>query len=180
MPHYPRGIVNFDSKRVGALALVLGTLGVLLSTNVGCSASGNRFPRDAELLRTFSDHRQAFDRLRQMVAEDAKRQGPIFTEKSLRDDLPSSRRQEYRTHLASIHPGLVVTFDYDAIVRFIFAATGTSAIGSGSLKGIEFVPSGARSGATIAKSLDDVEKLDEGIYLRPIEAGWYLLFQKTL
>ena len=138
------------------------------------------FPKDEQLLKAFSTHRQAFDRLRQMVAEDAKQQGPIFSEDSLRDDLPASRRQEYRTLLESIQPGLVVTFDYDGIVRFIFAATGTSAIGAGSLKGIEFVPAGAQPGAIMLKSLDDVEKLGEGVYLRPIEQGWYLLFQETL
>jgi hypothetical protein len=137
------------------------------------------FPTDAQLLKIFSDHRGVFNRLRHMVAEDAKQQGPIFSEESLSKDLPYPRRQEYRTLLASIQPELVVTFDYDGIVRFIFAATGTSAVGSGSLKGIEFVPSGARSGAIIMKSLDDEERLGADVYLRPIEQGWYLLFQRT-
>jgi hypothetical protein len=137
-------------------------------------------PADAELLRSFSTHRQAFDRLRQMVAEDVNRQGPIFSEDSLSDSLPPPRSREYRSLLASIHRGLIVTFDYGGIIRFIFISDSASAVGPGSLKGIEFVPSGARSGGTVVKSLDDVRPLGEGIYLRRMEGSWYLLYQKTL
>jgi methylthioribose-1-phosphate isomerase len=73
-------------------------------SNVQAQQQGtsNAYPTDAQLLKTFADHRQAFDRLRQMVVEDARQQGPIFSLESLRNDLPSYRKQEYRTLIASI------------------------------------------------------------------------------
>ena len=139
----------------------------------------SKFPTDAELLESFAKHRGDFDRLRSMVNED-KAHGAIFSDDSLPESLASERKQQYHLLFAAIRPGLTVTADHDGIVRFIFAIRGTSAIGPSSLKGIEFVPSAARSGGTVVQNLDDADQLAEGIYLRSIEPAWYLFYQRTL
>jgi hypothetical protein len=185
----PRHDTDFRVTQ-NSLIPVLAAVSLLLTAAVGCSrgcaenaqdASGKftELPTDAELLGIFYKHRDEFIRLRQMASEDAVQQGYYFTTASLRAGLPASRRREYQGLFSRIDPRLVVRVDYDGIVRFIVGATGSSAIGPGKLKGIEFVPDGARSGANEQDSLDDATKLGEGVYQRGIERNWYLLFQRV-
>lgn len=181
------------SKRIFRV-LVLGTFCFFLAKELSLAGQGNNmsslrissqseestggFPTDAELLKSFAKHRGDFDRLQRMVNED-KTHGAIFSDDSLPESLSSERKKQYHSLFTAIRPGLTVTSDYDGIVRFIFAIHGSAALGPTSLKGIEFVPTGARFGGTVVQNLDDADHLAEGIYLRSIEPGWYLLYQAT-
>jgi hypothetical protein len=136
------------------------------------------FPSDEILLNSFRTHTVAYERLREMVTEDMHTQ-PIFTESDLSSTLPKARREEYRSLLSSITPDLMVGVDYNGIVRFIFVIHGSSAIGPSSVKGIEYVPVGARAGASIVQNLNNPDRYGEGVYLRPIKSGWFVLFQNT-
>lgn len=140
-----------------------------------------RAPTDQKLLTVFHAHREAFDKLRQMVIEDEDRQG-YFSESSLKDDklFNESRRQEYKTLLSEIHPGLVVLIDGNGNVeRFIFAGGGLSAISPGWLKGIEYVPGNYEKLGVVLPNLNDARKLPANVYLRPIEINWFLVYQRT-
>jgi hypothetical protein len=135
------------------------------------------FPSDAALLLIFHKHRDSLDRLREMASEDLDKSS-YFSLQSLRDTLSLPRKDEYRTLLSAIDPSVKITVDYNKIVRFIFVLHGSSAIGPDTLKGIEFAPDGARSGGTIVEHLDSPDALADGVYLRPIDSGWFLLVQK--
>jgi hypothetical protein len=144
-------------------------------SNAGCAEV---FPSDQILLNSFRTHRVEYERLRDMVIEDMHTQ-PIFTVSNLSSTLPKARREVYRSLLSSISPDLMLGVDYNGIVRFVFVVHGSSAIGPSSAKGIEYVPAGARAGASIVQNLNNPERYGEGVYLRPIRSGWFVLFQKT-
>lgn len=141
-------------------------------------ANASAFPTDEALLSSFRNNRAAFERLRGMVIEDAHAQ-PIFTENNIDNSLPEARRREYRVLLSSISSNLMVTVNYDRTVRFIFLLHGVSVIGPESIKGIEYAPKGARLGASLVQDLNDPERYTAGVYLKAIEPGWFVLFQKT-
>ena len=135
------------------------------------------FPSDEILLNSFRTHSVAYERLRDMATEDMNTQS-TFTVGYLSAALPKARREEYRSLMSSITPDLMVGVDYNGIVRFIFVLHG-SAIGPSSLKGIEYVPAGARSGALFVHDLNKLERYTDGVYLRPIKSGWFVLYQST-
>jgi len=86
-------------------------------------------PTDEKLLTTFHDHRETFEKLWQMVIEDRQQYGAIFSESILKKStIAESRRQEYIKLLSESHPGLVVTRDWNNVVRFIFASGSLAAI----------------------------------------------------
>ena len=162
---------------------------VLLALIVACCALGAfmfwladplnlKSPADQELIATFHDHRAAFEKLRQMVAEDLHKES-YFSESHLSGKLDVTRKQMYKNLLSEIHPGLVVTVDYDKSVRFIFARGGLSAISPGWLKGIEYVSGSYEKKGTISQNLDKANTLLAGVYIRQIEPNWFVLYQRT-
>jgi hypothetical protein len=126
-------------------------------------------PSDQQLIKTFQDHRAAFDTLRQMVIEDSRREW-YFSESHLDTTLSESRKQEYRDLLSQINNGLILTVDptYN-VVRFDFAHGGFSAISSGWLKGIEYVPGDYTKAGVSLQTLDNANTSPPGVYLRRIE-----------
>jgi hypothetical protein len=156
-----------------ALVMILAVLALL---GLAKAVYAEAFPSDRILMSSFVSHRADYERLRDMVTRDMHSQ-PIFPEDNLSAAIPRVRRDEYRALLSSIPP-VMVTVDYNRIVRFVFAVHG-SAIGPESLKGIEYVPAGARVGASMVQNLNNPEQYAEGVYLRPIRFGWFVLFQRT-
>jgi hypothetical protein len=134
-------------------------------------------PSDEWLLATFHDHRAALEKLRQMVIDDSGHEA-YFSESQLDDKLGQSRRKEYKNLIYEIYSGLVVTVDYDKSVRFIYAGAGLSAISSGWLKGIQYVPGDEKKGQVVM-NLDKTGVLPPGVYLRSIEPKWFVVYQKT-
>src|ERR1700749_1007278 len=65
-----------------------------------------RAPSDRELIATFSAHRAAFEKLRQMVFEDKQ---SYFSKSYLDSIFDAERRRTYKTLLFEIHSGLGVT-----------------------------------------------------------------------
>jgi len=132
-------------------------------------------PSDATLVQIFQVHRDQLERLRQMVTEDM-HQTSYFSESNISEVLPEPRRKEYKT-LLGIYRGLAVGVDADGGVRFIFASVG-QAIGPDWAKGIQFVPPNAKRVGTPMATLDGLQTLPAGVYVREIAPGWFLFYQR--
>lgn len=133
-----------------------------------------RAPTDRALIAVFQEHRAAFDKLREMAAEDSV---PYLSASHLSSKLSDARKQRYKDILSEIHPDLIVTVGPKA-VRFIFATGGLSAISPGWLKGIEYVSGDPAREGIPCTDLDNPRSLPQGgVYLRQIEPKWFLVFQ---
>jgi len=133
-------------------------------------------PKDRELITVFQDHRAAFEKLPQMAAEDSIW---IFSESDLDARLGDKRRQEYKSLLSEIRPGLSVGRG-DQTTRFIFAGGGLLAIGPEWVKGIEYIPGSTDRVGVVLQNLDQPASLATGgVYLRQIEPKWFIFFQNT-
>ena len=132
-------------------------------------------PSDENLIREFQDHRGEFERLREMATEDM-HETSFFSESNISNRLPASRRNEYK-NLLKLSPGLQIGVSYDGSVRFIFAST-SQAISPGWAKGIQFLPDMTKFLGKRMDTLDGVEKLPAGVYLKEIEQRWFLFYQR--
>jgi|SRR5580658_365477 hypothetical protein len=143
----------------------------------GCGEPRAMEPKDQELIATFHAHRQAFEQLQEMVTEDARRGWYLEGNDSRKPDQP--RRDEYMNLISQIRPGLrVVMTGPTGAVRFIFAMEGT-AIGPDWVKGIEYVPpSDHRWEGILLPDLDKAASLPAHVYIREIEPGWVLFYQR--
>lgn len=135
-------------------------------------------PRDRNLIAFFHDHRVAFDKLRDMAAAD-RQEVSYISESDIEGKISDARKQEYRSLLSKIYPCLKVVVDYDTSMRFVFAEGGLSAISSGWLKGIEYVPDDHQRKGKIVQDLDEANSLPPGVYLREIESNWLVVYQRT-
>jgi len=189
------------------------------------SSFGLSVSKDSQLIAIFHAHKGAFEKLQQMATEDAQYgwyfdssfEGAELDEKYRQEyekdpqyawyfkspyfeggKLNEARRKEYEDLVSEISPGLAVGTDYDSSMAFTFAGGGTSAIGPGWSKGIEYVP-GSRetNGAVYGNSeingityrqqwqgvvltnLDNAQTLPANVYLRPIESNWFIFYQRT-
>lgn len=135
-----------------------------------------RAPKDRKLITFFQDHRAAFEKLRQMAAEDS---AGYLSESHLDARLGDKRNQEYKSLLSEIRPCRSMGGDYQT-TRFIFAGGGLLAIGPGWAKGIEYVPESTDRVGPVLENLDQPASLPMGgVYLRQIEPKWFVFFQKT-
>jgi hypothetical protein len=135
-----------------------------------------RAPKDRKLIASFQDHRVAFEKLRQMAAEDSE---GYLSESHLDIRLGDKRRQAYLSLLSEIRPCRSMGGD-DQTTRFIFAGGGLLAIGSGWAKGIEYVAGNTDRIGPVLENLDQPSSLATGnVYLRQIEPKWFVFFQKT-
>ena len=161
------------------------------------SSFGLNISKDGQLIAIFQDHRAVFEKLQQMAAEDAAHGWHLGTSET--NKINESRRQGYQQLTSEIHSNLDVTLDGFADgMRFIFAGSGTSAVGPGWVKGIEYVPesqetNGAIYGnaetngtnyqqqwqGVISTNLDNAQTLPANVYLRPIESNWFIFYQRT-
>ena len=133
-------------------------------------------PKDRQLITFFQDHRAAFEKLRQMAAEDS---AGYLSESHLDARLGVKRRQEYKSLLSEIRPCRSVGAD-DQTTRFIFSGGGLLAVGPGWAKGIEYIPGSTDRVGPVVENLDQPASLAMGgVYLRQIEPMWFVFFQKT-
>jgi hypothetical protein len=132
-------------------------------------------PDDQRLVSVFQSHRAAFERLRQMAIEDDE---TYLSASGLGERLSAGRRQEYLNLLSEIRSGIVMTTDAQ-VVRFHFAGGGLSAIGPGWSKGIEYLPGDlSQREGVVSTELNHPASLSTGeVYLRMIEAHWFIFFQ---
>jgi hypothetical protein len=109
-------------------------------------------PRDQKLIKTFTEHRQAFERLRQMSQEDSNdwridAEGPIFGNHK---KISQSRREEYKNLILSIDSNMFMDSG-DGEQWFQFKNGGFE--GAVWTKGIAYLP-GNKAGAVYKSSLD--------------------------
>jgi hypothetical protein len=191
------------------------------------SSFGLNVSRDEQVIAIFHAHQTAFEKLQQMATEDA-RYGWYFNspdfegaklDEAYRQEyekdpryawyfkspyfeggkLKETRRKQYEDLVSEISPGFNISMDYNGSMRFVFAGGGTSAIGPGWAKGIEYVPgSHERNGAVycsewkiedvtnppqwqglISTNLDNAQRWPANVYLRPIESNWFLFYQRS-
>lgn len=179
MPTHSNKTMNTRAKFMTILACLI---------SIVCIISGFIFwmadplylksPTDQRLITIFQEHRAAFEKLRQMASDDSQKES-YFSQSSLGNQLNDARKSEYKTLLSEIHSGLIVTTDNQS-VRFIFAHGGLSAIGPEWFKGIEYISGNSRMEGAILPNLNKPASLPVGgVYLMPIERGWFVIFQKT-
>ena len=133
-------------------------------------------PSDQELISTFRAHRQAFGRLQEMAAEDA-RHGWYLGE-SKPSTLDQSRWSEYNNLRAQIRPGLEMAMNgTTGVIRFIFAHKGV-AIGPGWAKGVEYVPGDYGREGVLLPDLNKAASLPANVYVREIEPKWLIFYQR--
>lgn len=133
-------------------------------------------PRDQELIATFHAHRQAFEQLREMAAEDARRNWYLGA--SDLSTLDQSRQSEYKNLIFQIHPELQAAMNgTTGVVRFIFAGEGT-AIGPDWIKGIEYVPGDYSREGVLSPDLNNAASLPANVYMREIEPTWFIFYQR--
>ncbi len=142
----------------------------------GCRASKAVEPRDQDLVSIFHAHRQAFEQLQEMAAEDAPRNWYLGVSDPRK--LDQSRRDGYKKLTSEIRPELQVAMNgTTGVIRFIFAGQGV-AIGPGWVKGIEYVPSDFSREGVILPDLDKAPRLAANVYLRQIEPKWFIFYQR--
>ena len=142
----------------------------------GCRASKTVEPRDQELISTFRAHRQAFDQLQEMAAEDARRNWYLGA--SDPSKLDQSRRDGYKKLTSEIRPELQAAMNgTTGVIRFIFARQGV-AIGQGWVKGIEYVPGDFSREGVLLPDLDKAAGLSANVYIRQIEPKWFIFYQR--
>jgi hypothetical protein len=133
-------------------------------------------PTDQELTATFHAHRQAFEQLEEMAAEDARR--GWYLGASDPSKLGQSRRDEYQNLISQIRPELQVAMNgTTGVTRFIFAGEGV-VIGPGWGKGIEYVPGDYSREGVLLPDLNKAARLPARVYIREIEPRWLIFFQR--
>ena len=143
----------------------------------GCRASKPVEPRDQDLLSIFHAHRQAFEQLQEMAAEDARRNWYLGASDPIK--LDQSRRDGYKKLISAIRPELQVAMDgTSGHIRFIFAGEGV-AIGPGWVKGIEYVPGDFSGEGVLLPDLDKAASMPARVYIRQIEPKWFIFYQRN-
>jgi hypothetical protein len=142
----------------------------------GCRASKTVEPSDQNLISAFRGHRQAFEKLQEMAAQDARRNWYLWA--SDPSKLDQSRRDGYKNLISEIRPDLQVAMNgTTGVVRFLFAGEGV-AIGPGWVKGIEYVPSDYSREGVLLPDLDKAASLPAHVYMREIEPRWLIFYQR--
>lgn len=136
-----------------------------------------RAPRDSDLIDVFLTHRAAFEKLRQMAAEDP--EWYISKADDADPQMSMARKQEYKHHISEINSGLIL-IKSDNSVKFIYTGAGLLAIGPGWDKGVIYAPGGIQpEEGVIVGSLDHPAALKANeVYMRQIEPDWFIYFQR--
>jgi hypothetical protein len=142
----------------------------------GCGSSRLAEPTDQNLISTLHSHRQVFEEVQEMAAEDARHSWYLGASDPIQLDQP--RRSKYEKLISEIRPGLAVAMNgNDGVVRFIFAGEG-SAIGPGWVKGIEYVPGDYSREGVLLPDLNKAASLSANVYIRQIEPNWFIFYQR--
>jgi hypothetical protein len=128
-------------------------------------------PSDRTLVNLFHTHRQAFETLAQMADQDA-----TIAYSNTSESLPAGRRSEYSRLLSEIDSNITMGFDPWRTTKFLFAGEG-GGIGPTWGKGIAHLTAVPGRVGQIVHNLDKDPGHDD-IYLVPIEADWYVIFQR--
>jgi hypothetical protein len=141
---------------------------------------------DEALIALFNNHRGDFEKLQRMTVADA---GKSVLDVSLWDSrvdftgrrLSDSRFAEYRSLIWKIDSGMIILAGGgdNRTVRFLTAGGGVLSIGPEWWKGLEFIPhqQNYKELGEVKDTLDVWEPLPYGIYLRPIEPEWFIIYE---
>lgn len=185
-PCFEHSAIPFDEKTMNRFplrlkfifvaVLLLAMLAAIVLWHKGSSAPRLTEPKDQELIATFYADRKAFERLREMAAEDAR--GRWYLGVSDPSTLSQSRRSEYKNLMSQINPKLQAAMNgTTGVVRFIFVGEGT-AIGPGWVKGIEYVPGDYSREGVLLPDLNKAASLPANVYIREIEPTWLIFYQR--
>jgi hypothetical protein len=162
-------------RLVSGVILACAVLAAVALWQTGCGAPRVKGPKDEELIATFYAHRQAFEHLQEMAAEDARR--GWYLGASNPSALDQSRRSEYNNLKSQIRPVFVAMNGNTGVVRFIFAYKG-SAIGPRYAKGVEYVPGDYSREGVLLPDLNGPASLPANVYIREIEPGRLIFYQR--
>jgi hypothetical protein len=143
-------------------------------------------PQDADLVKLFRSHREAFQRLATMAIEDKDTFSSISVEALNKEPLTGGlqsvspeRRDEYKRLLSSIRSDLVMgisAFTMSVSFSYWYGGTGLS-IGRSWEKGIAYLAQGPERVGRVVASLDE-PPLEDDVYLVPIETKWYIMYEQ--
>jgi len=128
-------------------------------------------PPDRSVVTSFHAHRQIFETLAQMADQDA-----AIASSSTDESLSVTRRSEYARLLSQIDSKMIVVFDPWRTTKFLFAGEG-GGIGPSWDKGVAHLTAVPDRVGKIVHNLDKDPGHDD-VYLLPIEAHWYVIFQR--
>ena len=130
-------------------------------------------PTDHTLVELFRAHRQTFEALEKMADDDA-----AIASNSTSETLSVARRFEYSRLLLQIDPKMQMGFSREG-VAFSSAHGGIGlSIGPGWEKGIMCLTAVPGRVGRLVDNLDKDPGHDD-LYLVPIEADWYVFYQRT-
>lgn len=164
-----------------SLVTLAFVFGLLIAGSLFWMADPYHFkdPSDEKLIALFHQHHDAFEKLCQMAEVDS-RLGYYYSGNGLprEKQLKDSRNQEYKTILSGIGSRIEMEVipNTHTEVQFIFSTSGLLAIGPESSKGIEFVSGKNDNYEKIVQSLDDLNSLPYGYYLRLVEPKWFIFY----
>jgi hypothetical protein len=153
---------------------------VLLAIVSGCR---NGHPADENLRGLFLERRPTFEKLAEMLENDAGIQTVTVEGVSYvaanPTGIPKQRLDMYQNTLGALgSPGIQCIRRYDGTLLFLLSFKGL--VVGGSVKGIAYVPGKNQLGKfTVLPSLDKgLRKLEEGEYVKRIDGDWYVYFGK--
>lgn len=175
-PHKSYGHARLRLRFASGVVLAFLGLAYCIIWEEGCRASKPAEPRDQDLISIYHAHRQAFEQLQEMAAEDARRGWYLGASDPIKLEQP--RRDGYKNLISEIRPGLQVAMNgTTGVMRFIFAGEGV-AIGPGWAKGIEYVPRDDGREGTILPDLNKAASLPARVYMRQVEGKWFIFYQR--
>ena len=104
--HESRGQAYRQSGFLSGRVLVCLAVASFMLWEGGCRASKTAEPSDQNLISAFRGHRQAFEQVREMAAEDARRNWYLGASDTSKLDQP--RRDAYKKLISEILPDLQV------------------------------------------------------------------------
>jgi hypothetical protein len=134
-------------------------------------------PKDSQLVASFWEHHEAFEKLSAIALEDSERVSEICVDTLSDTSLDESRKAQYRDLLEQIKG--VTDIGIDDHLRVLFSYSGGGeflAINRSWGKGIAYYPDGPSGIEKVVNDLDHLGDRD-GIYLVPLEKNWYLIYQ---
>jgi hypothetical protein len=163
--------------------LLLGLLIAALGGIGGCDVIGQRHRSDAEMMRTFNEHRAQFEELIQMIQYDAglRRVDDSWTDPADPTTVGVSpeRIALYRSKMNAI--GIARGFAaYGGPDSVEFLASAQGLVTGGSMKGYAFARVPPKP---IVVDLDLVAKMGRGTKISPtyrrIDEQWYLVYEQN-
>jgi hypothetical protein len=151
-------------------------VGLLVATAFAACTYGGAYPSDDAIRQLFKEHREAFEKLAQMVVEDSH----TISSFALAQDwcsgpLPKARQEQYRALMSGIKPDLQLGTDSILISFDVWGGGEGLSVNRSWFKGLAFFPNELRADAKVVAQLNTRPE-DDGTYIVPLGGKWYIIY----